>query len=112
MDIYPEHRKIADNLQTIALVAEFITFTGSTWSGSREKQAETFASAYPEADREMVSRSALVVMDNYSIDGLVSNETVARAWELGQDSVGVDFDALMLEREYLQREEQDSASWD
>lgn len=110
MSLYPEHRKISENLRTIALVADFIEFTGSTWAGNRERQAEAFASAYPEADREIVSRSVLVVMDNYSIDGTVSDETVARAWELGQDSIGVDFDALMLEREYLQREERDRAT--
>lgn len=109
MDLYPEHRKISENVGTIALVADFITFTGGTWAGTRERQAETFASAYPETDREVIFRSVLMVMENYGIDGMVSAGAVSRAWELGQDSVGVDLDALALEREYLERDERDSA---
>lgn len=98
---FPQHNLIARERATLALIVDFVQFTGGVWYGSRSKQAHAFAGSYAREHRDVVVRSVLLVMDNYGIDGVMSPRAVENAGNLALDSVGVDHDELARERERL-----------
>ena len=106
--LLPNHHLVESRRVTIALIVDFIEFTGSAWYGSRSRQAHAFAGTYPSAHRDFIVATVLVVMDNYDIDGMVSPRTVGNAWSLALDSVGVDHEEYAREREVLTEMERDS----
>lgn len=99
--LLPNHHLVGSRRVTIALIVDFIEFTGSAWYGSRSRQAHAFAGTYPSKRRDVIAATVLVVMDNYGIDGMVSPHTVDNAWNLALDSIGVDHEEYAREREFL-----------
>lgn len=96
-----QHELINRHRVTVALIVDFIEFTGSAWYGSRSRQAHAFAGTYPSHLRDRIVATVLVVMDNYGIDRIVPPRTVENAWNLALDSIGVDHEEYAREQAML-----------
>lgn len=95
---YPNHALVTERSATIAMIVGFIEFTATAWYGSQWDQAHAFAVVYHPERRDEIAKSVMLVMDNYSINGIVSERTVENAWNIALDSVGIDHEALERER--------------